>query len=63
MVNLSGIGFDGMLWPTRFVGFGAGIIVYAFLVSYVFNEGINLKTFISLLLATALICIQVLWKN
>ena len=56
-------GFEGMLWPTRFIGFGAGIIVYAFLVSYVFNEGINLKTFVSLLLATALICIQVLWKN
>jgi hypothetical protein len=56
-------GFDGLLWPTRFIGFGAGIIVYVFFVSYFFNEGINLKTFVSLLLATALICVQVLWKN
>tara|TARA_R110002020_G_scaffold52778_2_gene148113 strand:+ start:18 stop:368 length:351 start_codon:yes stop_codon:yes gene_type:complete len=56
-------GFDGLLWPTRFVGFGIGIIIYTIFVSYFFNEGINAKTAISLLLAVILICIQVLWKN
>lgn len=56
-------GFDGLLWPTRFVGFGAGIIIYSILVSYFFNEGISLKTLVSLLLAITLICVQVLWKN
>ena len=56
-------GFDGLLWPTRFVGFGLGMVIYAAGVSYYFNEGINSKTLISLLLSVVLICIQVLWKN
>ena len=56
-------GLDGLLWPTRFIGFGIGMVVYTVLVSYYFNEGFNPKTTISLLLAVILICIQVLWKN
>jgi|TARA_R110002153_G_scaffold78708_2_gene201297 hypothetical protein len=55
-------GIDNMLWPARFIGFGVGMIIYAILVSYFFNEGITTKTFVSLLLALTLICIQVLWK-
>ncbi len=56
-------GFDGLLWPARFIGFGVGMIVYAILVSYYFNEGITLKTLISLLLAVTLVFIQVMMKN
>ena len=56
-------GLDGLLWPTRFIGFGIGMIIYALGVSYFFNEGMNAKTFISLGLAVLLVCIQVLWKN
>ena len=56
-------GFDGALWPARFVGFGVGMIIYALGVSYFFKEGITTKTFISLGLCLILICIQVLWKN
>jgi len=56
-------GLDGLLWPTRFVGFGVGMVIYALGVSYFFNEGINAKTTISLLLSIILIFIQVLWKN
>jgi hypothetical protein len=52
-------GLDGLLWPTRFIGFGIGMVVYAILVSYFFNEGINMKTTISLILAILLIFIQV----
>lgn len=55
-------GFDGLLWPARFVGFGIGMIIYAIGVNYFFNEGINTKTMVSLGLALILICIQVLWK-
>ena len=54
--------FDGLLWPSRFVGFGIGMLVYAISVSYVFKEGISIKTFVSLLLCIVLIGIQVLWK-
>ena len=56
-------GLDGLLWPTRFIGFGIGMVVYTILVSYYFNEGFSPKTTVSLLLAIVLICIQVLWKN
>tara|TARA_R110000796_G_scaffold16658_5_gene51928 strand:+ start:603 stop:944 length:342 start_codon:yes stop_codon:yes gene_type:complete len=56
-------GLDGLLWPARFIGFGVGMIVYTLLVSYYFNEGITLKTLVSLLLAITLVLISVLWKN
>jgi len=55
--------FDGILWPTRFIGFGVGIIIYALFVGLFFKEGITTKTFVSLILAFSLVCIQVLWKN
>ena len=54
--------FGGLLWPGRFIGFGVGMVIYAIMVSYFFNEGISLKTFVSLTLAIALVSIQVLWK-
>lgn len=55
-------GTGGLLWPARFIGFGVGMLLYAILVNHHFNEGINLKTIISLTLCLILICIQVLWK-
>ena len=55
-------GFDGLLWPARFIGFGTGMIIYAFCVWYYMGEPISTKTAISLLLALILICVQVLWK-
>lgn len=55
-------GFGGLLWPTRFIGFGVGMVIYAIFVSYFFNEVFTPKTIISLVLALILICIQVLWK-
>ena len=56
-------GMGGLLWPARFIGFGVGMIIYAIMVNYHFNEGINNKTWVSLALALILICIQVLWKT
>ena len=55
-------GFDGALWPGRFVGFGAGMIVMALFTWYFLGEGFTTKTLLSLLLATSLVCIQILWK-
>tara|TARA_B100001094_G_C18157525_1_gene787322 strand:+ start:48 stop:395 length:348 start_codon:yes stop_codon:yes gene_type:complete len=56
-------GMGGLLWPTRFIGFGIGMLVYAILVNYFFNEGFSLKTITSLILAISLIFVQVFWKN
>lgn len=55
-------GFDGLLWPGRFVGFGVGMVVYAIFTGYFFNEGITPKTAISLGLALMLISVQLFWK-
>ena len=54
--------FDGALWPGRFIGFATGMIAFAILTNLYMNEGINSKTLISLVLATALVCIQIFWK-
>jgi len=55
-------GMDGLLWPTRFIGFGIGIIIYAIMVSYYFGEGFTTKTLVSIALSLILICIQAFWK-
>jgi len=54
--------FDGQLWPGRFIGFATGMVSFGILTSCYMNEGINSKTMISLVLATALVAIQILWK-
>lgn len=54
--------FQGLLWPARFIGFGVGMLIYAFGVSYFFKEGITTKTLVSLSICVVLIGIQVLWK-
>ena len=55
-------GIDGLLWPSRFIGFGIGIIIYAIMVSYYFGEGFTTKTLVSIVLSICLIAIQALWK-
>jgi len=55
-------GFDGLLWPGRFIGLGSGIIVFAICTWIFMGEGINSKTMISIALSTILILIQILWK-
>ena len=60
--RLGFIAFDGMLWPGRLLGFGMGMLSFAILANVFLGEGLTTKTVISLILATALVCIQVLWK-
>ena len=54
--------FNGELWPGRFIGFATGMVSFAILTSPHMNEGINSRTAISLVLATALVAIQIFWK-
>lgn len=56
-------GMEGLLWPARFISFGIGMLSYAILINYHFNEGITTKTLVSLVLCAILIGIQVLWKT
>jgi len=54
--------FDGLLWPGRFIGFGTGMVSFVILTWFFMGEGITTKTAISLVLATTLVSIQILWK-
>lgn len=52
----------GATWPGRMLGFATGVFVFTILAYYYMGENINLKTSLSLLLATGIICIQVFMK-
>ena len=54
--------FGGLFWPPRFIGFAIGVIIYGIMVSYFFNQGINLKTLTTLILAFIILIIQIFWK-
>lgn len=56
------MGFDGLLWPGRLLGFASGMLVMVCLTWMHMGEGINMKTGVTLLLATAITLIQVFWK-
>jgi hypothetical protein len=54
--------FDGDLWPQRLIGFSMGMIAFAFLTWIHLNQGITMKTAVTLALATAIVVIQIIWK-
>jgi len=54
--------FDGEVWPGRLIGFSVGAIVFALLSHFIIKEELNLKTIISLGLASIILIIQILWK-
>ena len=54
--------FNGQLWPSRLLGFATGIFSFTILTYLFMREGINMKTAIILLLATAIVLLQVFWK-
>jgi len=53
---------DGLLWPGRLIGFAIGITSFTILTSCYMGEGLTTKTITSLILALALVCIQIFWK-
>lgn len=56
------IAFNGQVWPGRLIGFSVGAIVFAFLSHFILQEPINLKTTISLILASLILIIQIFMK-
>jgi hypothetical protein len=54
--------FNGDMWPQRLIGFSMGMIAFAFLTYIHLNQGITLKTAVTLALATAIVVIQIIWK-
>ena len=60
--RLGFIAFDGVLWPGRLLGFAMGMLTFAVCTNVFLGEGLTPKTITSLVLATALVGIQVFWK-
>jgi hypothetical protein len=56
------IAFDGQMWPSRLIGFSIGAIVFSWLSWIVFSEPITMKTFICLMLALAILLVQLFVK-
>ena len=54
--------FNNVLWAQRLIGFGLGIVCFAFCTYYWLGEGLTTKTLISLGLAVILVSIQIFWK-
>lgn len=54
--------FGGLIWPGRFIGFACGMVVFSLLASLIMNEGVTMKTGISLILSLALVGVQIFWK-
>lgn len=55
-------GFEGLLWPGRFISFTIGIVTFSIFTAIFMGEGITTKTTVSLMIAAVLVAIQVLWK-
>lgn len=50
---------NGLTWGSKFIQFGAGVLIFAAM-SYMFNnEGLSIKTIISMVLITIVIIIQI----
>lgn len=56
------IAFGGEMWPSRLIGFSIGAIVFSWLSWTIFNEPITTKTFICLVLAIAILLVQLFMK-
>jgi hypothetical protein len=54
--------YDGQIWPSRLIGFSTGTIIFTVLSYFVFNEIINTKTLICLLLSVMILLIQFFWR-
>jgi hypothetical protein len=55
-------GFGGQIWPSRLLGFSVGIIVFTLMSHYLFNEPLNLKNSICLLLGFTILLVQLFLK-
>lgn len=58
-VELFVLAFDGRIWPSRFIGFSLGVIVFALLSRYLFGEPITLKVVVSIILAVCIVLVQI----
>jgi multidrug transporter EmrE-like cation transporter len=54
--------FDGLVYPSRLIGFGIGIVTFATLTWMFLGEKIEMKSAVSIVLAFCIMLIQLFWK-
>ena len=54
--------YKGDIYPSRFIGFAVGIIVFAIMSNILFNESVNIKTIICISLSICIILVQTFMK-
>ena len=55
--------FNGLVWPSRFIGFSIGIILFAFLTWIFLKEPLSYKSMVCIGLAFCILAIQLFWKT
>lgn len=54
--------YNGLVWPSRLIGFGIGIILFSVLTWVLLGEKIEIKSAICVILAFCILLIQLFWK-
>ena len=54
--------YNGLVWPSRLIGFGIGIILFSFLTWILLGEKIEIKSLVCVILAFCILMIQLFWK-
>ena len=54
--------FDGLVWPSRLIGFSIGIILFSALTWLLLGEKIEMKSAVCVVLAFCILLIQLFWK-
>ena len=60
--NIAGA-FGGLVWPSRFIGFSIGIVLFSLLTWIFLNQPLTLKSLTCIALAFCILAIQLFWKN
>ena len=54
--------YDGLVWPSRLIGFGIGIIIFSGLTWWLLGEKLEMKSMVCVVLAFCILLIQLNWK-
>jgi hypothetical protein len=54
--------FNGLVWPSRLIGFSIGIILFSALTWMFLGEKIEMKSAVCIILAFCIMLIQMFWK-
>ena len=54
--------YGGLVWPSRLIGFGIGIILFSALTWILLGEKIEMKSLVCVILAFCILLIQLFWK-